>query len=363
MALLQIAEPGQSAAPHEHRLAIGIDLGTTHSLVATVRSGLVEVIGDEAGRALLPSAVWYRADGAPVVGYAALAQRPNDPANVVVSVKRWMGRALEDLLSLGRLPYDFVRPQVIQDSVIAKEPAPAPAPESDSGSPGGALIALHTPAGVRNAIEISADILRSLRDRAEQALGATPDINDVRHRELVGAVITVPAHFDDAQRQATKDAAQLAGLKVLRLLNEPTAAAIAYGLDQAAQGCFVVYDLGGGTFDVSLLTLDDGLFEVKATAGDTHLGGEDFDSRMVTHFVNEFKRKEKLDITNKDESDLVIKKIVNDFIKIDVLINNAGILKNSMFHKMTFENWFDVINTNLISVYNVTNPIINNISL
>jgi molecular chaperone HscA len=227
MALLQIAEPGQSAAPHEHRLAIGIDLGTTHSLVATVRSGLVEVIGDEAGRALLPSAVWYRADGPPVVGYAALAQRPNDPANVVVSVKRWMGRALEDLLSLGRLPYDFVRPQATQDPVIANAPAPA----SDSGSASGALIALHTPAGVRNAIEISADILRSLRDRAEQALGASPDINDVRHRELVGAVITVPAHFDDAQRQATKDAAQLAGLKVLRLLNEPTAAAIAYGLD------------------------------------------------------------------------------------------------------------------------------------
>ena len=276
MALLQIAEPGQSAAPHEHRLAIGIDLGTTHSLVATVRSGLVEVIGDEAGRALLPSAVWYRADGAPVVGYAALAQRPNDPANVVVSVKRWMGRALEDLLSLGRLPYDFVRPQVIQDSVIAN----APAPESDSGSPGGALIALHTPAGVRNAIEISADILRSLRDRAEQALGATPDINDVRHRELVGAVITVPAHFDDAQRQATKDAAQLAGLKVLRLLNEPTAAAIAYGLDQAAQGCFVVYDLGGGTFDVSILRLSRGVFEVLATGGDTALGGDDFDRAL-----------------------------------------------------------------------------------
>jgi len=258
MALLQIAEPGQSSPPHEHRLAIGIDLGTTNSLVATVRSGLPEVILDETGGALLPSAVWYRADSRPAVGAAALEQQSRDPANVVVSVKRWMGRSLTDLDRSGSLPYRFL-------------------PES--------FIALETTAGERNPVQISADILVALRERAEQALGAAPDAFGHRHQEILGAVITVPAHFDDAQRQATKDAARLAGIPVLRLLNEPTAAAIAYGLDQRAQGRFVVYDLGGGTFDVSILQLSRGVFEVLATGGDTALGGDDFDRALFDHLV------------------------------------------------------------------------------
>jgi len=245
MALLQIAEPGQSSAPHEHRLAIGIDLGTTNSLVATVRSGLPEVIVDESGRALLPSAVWYRANHAPMVGEGALAQRITDPRNVVVSVKRWMGRSLSEIDSLADL--------------------------GDSGP--------------RSPVQVSAEILRTLRERAEQALGAAPDSLGIRHQEIMGAVITVPAHFDDAQRQATKDAARLAGIPVLRLLNEPTAAAIAYGLDQQAQGRFVVYDLGGGTFDVSILQLSRGVFEVLSTGGDTALGGDDFDRTLFEHLT------------------------------------------------------------------------------
>jgi molecular chaperone HscA len=245
MALLQIAEPGQSSAPHEHRLAIGIDLGTTNSLVATVRSGLPEVIVDESGRALLPSAVWYRANHAPVVGEGALANRITDPRNVVVSVKRWMGRSLSEIDSLADL--------------------------GDSGP--------------RSPVQVSAEILKTLRERAEQALGAAPDSLGIRHQEIMGAVITVPAHFDDAQRQATKDAARLAGIPVLRLLNEPTAAAIAYGLDQQAQGRFVVYDLGGGTFDVSILQLSRGVFEVMSTGGDTALGGDDFDRTLFEHLT------------------------------------------------------------------------------
>lgn len=245
MALLQIAEPGQSSAPHEHRLAIGIDLGTTNSLVATVRSGLPEVIVDESGRALLPSAVWYRANHPPVVGESALAQRITDPRNVVVSVKRWMGRSLSEIDSLADL--------------------------GDSGP--------------RSPVQVSAEILKTLRERAEQALGAAPDSLGIRHQEIMGAVITVPAHFDDAQRQATKDSARLAGIPVLRLLNEPTAAAIAYGLDQQAQGRFVVYDLGGGTFDVSILQLSRGVFEVLSTGGDTALGGDDFDRTLFEYLT------------------------------------------------------------------------------
>lgn len=245
MALLQIAEPGQSSAPHEHRLAIGIDLGTTNSLVATVRSGLPEVIVDESGRALLPSAVWYRANHPPVVGQGALAQRITDPRNVVVSVKRWMGRSLSEIDSLADL--------------------------GDSGP--------------RSPVQVSAEILKTLRERAEQALGAAPDSLGIRHQEIMGAVITVPAHFDDAQRQATKDSARLAGIPVLRLLNEPTAAAIAYGLDQQAQGRFVVYDLGGGTFDVSILQLSRGVFEVLSTGGDTALGGDDFDRTLFEYLT------------------------------------------------------------------------------
>ncbi|WP_283148358.1 Fe-S protein assembly chaperone HscA [Silvimonas soli] len=243
MALLQIAEPGMSAAPHQHRLAVGIDLGTTNSLVATVRSGSAVCLPDAEGRALLPSVVNYGAEGVITVGHAAQARQNKDPSNTVVSVKRFMGRGLKDIADLAT-PYRFV------------------------DEPG--MLKLQTVAGVKSPVEVSADILRALKNRAEESLGG----------ELVGAVITVPAYFDDAQRQATKDAARLAGLNVLRLLNEPTAAAIAYGLDNGAEGTYVVYDLGGGTFDVSILELTRGVFEVKATSGDSQLGGDDFDHRI-----------------------------------------------------------------------------------
>lgn len=244
MALLQISEPGQSAAPHQHRLAVGIDLGTTHSLVATVRSGMSVVLHDEAGRALLPSVVHYPEHGAPEVGYAALARLSADPQNTIVSVKRFMGRSVHDLADLGHYPYRFV------------------------DAPG--MLQINTIAGVKSPVEVSAEILKVLKARAEKSLGGA----------LTGAVITVPAYFDDAQRQATKDAARLAGLNVLRLLNEPTAAAVAYGLDNRSEGVFVVYDLGGGTFDVSVLRLSRGVFEVLATNGDSALGGDDFDRRI-----------------------------------------------------------------------------------
>ncbi len=244
MALLHIAEPGDSAAPHQHRLAVGIDLGTTNSLVATVRSGLAAVLSDELGRPLLPSVVRYHPDGSTEVGYAAQGEQARDPRNTIVSVKRFMGRGLADIAHRESMPYVF-------------EDAPG-------------MVRLHTAAGVKSPVEVSAEILRTLRHRAEQSLGG----------ELVGAVITVPAYFDDAQRQATKDAAKLAGLNVLRLLNEPTAAAIAYGLDNAAEGIYAVYDLGGGTFDISILRLSRGVFEVMATGGDSALGGDDFDQRI-----------------------------------------------------------------------------------
>lgn len=244
MALFQIAEPGQSAAPHEHKLAIGIDLGTTNSLVATVRSGLAKVINDEHGRPLLPSIVRYFPDGQTEVGYPAQTHQALDPKNTIVSVKRFMGRGLQDIAHRESIPYDFVE--------------------------GEGMVRVKTAAGVKSPVEVSADILRTLRLRAEAALGG----------DLVGAVITVPAYFDDAQRQATKDAARLAGLNVLRLLNEPTAAAIAYGLDNASEGIYAVYDLGGGTFDISILKLSKGVFEVLATGGDSALGGDDFDHRI-----------------------------------------------------------------------------------
>ncbi len=247
MALLQIAEPGESSAPHQHKLAVGIDLGTTNSLVATVRSGLAVVLADELGRSLLPSVVRYTADGAHQVGYDAQAQQSVDPRNTIVSVKRFMGRGLGDIAHRESMPYDFA----------GGEDAPG-------------MVRLRTVGGVKSPVEVSADILRALRERAEAALGG----------QLVGAVITVPAYFDDAQRQATKDAARLAGLSVLRLLNEPTAAAIAYGLDNAAEGVYAVYDLGGGTFDISILNLSKGIFEVLATGGDSALGGDDFDQRI-----------------------------------------------------------------------------------
>ena len=244
MALLQISEPGQSAAPHQHRLAIGIDLGTTNSLVATVRSGMSTVLHDEHGRALLPSVVRYLGEGSTEVGYSAQSQQSRDPQNTIVSVKRFMGRGLQDIADPGHHPYRFV------------------------DAPG--MVQLNTVAGIKSPVEISADILKVLKARAEKSLGG----------ELTGAVITVPAYFDNAQRQATKDAAKLAGLNVLRLLNEPTAAAVAYGLDNGSEGVFVIYGLGGGTFDVSILRLSRGVFEVLATNGDSALGGDDFDRRV-----------------------------------------------------------------------------------
>jgi len=247
MALLQIAEPGRSAAPHQARLAAGIDLGTTNSLVATVRSGRAETLPDEQGRHLLPSVVRFRRDGVDV-GYAAKEAAADDPLNTIASVKRLVGRGLEAVQGLGsRLPYELVAPAGL-------------------GVP-----RLRTRRGDLTPVEVSAEILRALARRAEAALGG----------ELSGVVITVPAYFDDAQRQATKDAARLAGLKVLRLLNEPTAAAVAYGLDKEAEGMHAVYDLGGGTFDISILRLRRGLFEVLATGGDSALGGDDLDRALA----------------------------------------------------------------------------------
>lgn len=253
MALLQIAEPGMSAAPHQHRLAVGIDLGTTNSLVATVRSGMSTVLHDEKGHALLPSVVRYLADGAIEVGYAAQAQQSRDPQNTIVSVKRFMGRGLNDLADQAHIPYRFI------------------------DAPG--MVQIETRAGIKSPVEVSAEILKTLRLRAEKALGG----------ELTGAVITVPAYFDDAQRQATKDAARLAGITVLRLLNEPTAAAVAYGLDNGSEGVYIIYDLGGGTFDVSILRLSKGVFEVLATNGDSALGGDDFDRRIFCWILEQAK--------------------------------------------------------------------------
>ncbi|WP_122586149.1 Fe-S protein assembly chaperone HscA [Pseudomonas viridiflava] len=252
MALLQIAEPGLSPQPHQRRLAVGIDLGTTNSLVAAVRSGLSEPLADAEGQVILPSAVRYHADRVEV-GQSAKVAASQDPFNTVLSVKRLMGRGLTDVKQLGeQLPYRFV--------------------DGESHMP-----FIETVQGPKSPVEVSADILKVLRQRAEEALGG----------DLVGAVITVPAYFDDAQRQATKDAAKLAGLNVLRLLNEPTAAAVAYGLDQKAEGVVAIYDLGGGTFDISILRLTGGVFEVLATGGDTALGGDDFDHAIASWIVAE----------------------------------------------------------------------------
>ena len=249
MALLQIAEPGRAAAPHQHRLAVGIDLGTTNSLVATVRSAVPVVIEDESGRALLPSVVHYAADGTRTVGALAQAQATTDPLNTIASAKRLIGRAPADVAP-GSTPY-------------------AVEPLSDTA------LGVRTCQGLVSPVDVGAQVLKALKERAERALGGA----------LVGAVITVPAYFDDAQRQATKDAAALAGLPVLRLLNEPTAAAVAYGLESAQEGVYVVYDLGGGTFDVSVLRLTRGVFEVMATGGDAQLGGDDFDHRLAAWFA------------------------------------------------------------------------------
>ena len=251
MALLQISEPGQSPNPHGRRIAVGIDLGTTHSLVAAVRNGVPECLPDDQGRVILPSVVRYLDAQRRQIGFDALAQQSNDPGNTIASVKRLMGRGLADVAHAARLPYALI------------------------DAPG--MVRVRTIAGEKTPVEVSAEILATLRFRAEDSFAD----------DIFGAVITVPAYFDDAQRQATKDAAQLAGLNVLRLINEPTAAALAYGLDNAAEGVYAVYDLGGGTFDISILRLSAGVFEVLATGGDSALGGDDYDRALADWVLQE----------------------------------------------------------------------------
>ena len=313
MALLQISEPGESAAPHEHRLAIGIDLGTTNSLVATVRSGMAVVLNDELGRPLLPSIVRYGITGRTEVGFDAQTHQAADPRNTIVSVKRFMGRGLRDIAHIETLPYDFVDAE--------------------------GMVKLRTDQGVKSPVEVSADILRALRERAELALGG----------QLTGAVITVPAYFDDAQRQATKDAARLAGLNVLRLLNEPTAAAIAYGLDNAAEGIYAVYDLGGGTFDISILKLSKGVFQVLATGGDSALGGDDFDHRVFCWIIEQAKlaplshqdarllqmraREAKEYLTSHGEAPIVAKLASGEFVDLKLSTEVFTQITHTLVHK------------------------------
>lgn len=291
MALLQIAEPGQSAAPHQQKLAVGIDLGTTNSLIATVRNGHSDVLLDEQNRPLLPSVVHFGKDEKVIVGYEAAELSTQDPQNTVISVKRLIGRSLADIQQrYPNLPYQFVA--------------------SENGLP---LLATHQ--GVRSPIEISAEILKKLTALGEQRLGG----------DLVGAVITVPAYFDDAQRQSTKDAAKLAGLNVLRLLNEPTAAAIAYGLDSGQEGVIAVYDLGGGTFDISILRLSRGVFEVLATGGDTALGGDDFDLVLADWIIEQS--------AVKPENDSQYRELIE-------LANHVKVeLTNVMEAKIQYRNW------------------------
>ncbi len=245
MALLQISEPGQTPNPHQRRVAVGIDLGTTHSLVASVRHGVAECLPDNKGRVILPSVVRYLEGGGRQIGFEAQQAMAQDPENTIASVKRFMGRSLSDVAGNAKLPYRFVQ---------------------HTG-----MLGLQTVQGEKSPVEVSAEILATLRYRAEDTFGS----------DLYGAVITVPAYFDDAQRQATKDAAKMAGLNVLRLINEPTAAAIAYGLDNASEGVYAIYDLGGGTFDISILRLTKGVFEVLATGGDSALGGDDYDRALA----------------------------------------------------------------------------------
>jgi len=309
MALLQITEPGMSAAPHQHQLVVGIDLGTTNSLVATVRNGIAVVLQDEVGRSLLPSIVRYKAEGGVDVGYAAQGTQATDPRNTIVSAKRFMGRGLKDVSHIESMPYDFLDAE--------------------------GMVRLRTVAGVKSPVEVSAEILKVLRTRAEVSLGG----------ELVGAVITVPAYFDDAQRQATKDAAMLAGLNVLRLLNEPTAAAIAYGLDNSSEGVYAVFDLGGGTFDISILKLSRGVFEVLATNGDAALGGDDFDQRVYCWILDDAKitfpsiedtrrlllkaREAKEMLTSHDEAPIHAKLGTGDQVNLTLKIDTfADITKN-----------------------------------
>lgn len=310
MALLQISEPGQSTAPHEHKFAAGIDLGTTNSLVATVRSGIADTLADESGEHLLPSVVRYAESGDVTVGREALLHATTDPLNTLASIKRLMGRSVSDLATLeGYLPYKFIG----HESNVPR---------------------IDTVAGAVTAMEVSAEILKHLRERAELSLGG----------DLVGVVITVPAYFDDAQRQATKDAATLAGLNVFRLLNEPTAAAVAYGLDQKAEGVTAIYDLGGGTFDISILKLTKGVFEVLSTGGDTALGGDDFDREIAAWLL----KQAKVDADHQDHQ--LMRRVMKEArrvkemlstqeeVQINVLLNDANefkaILTRSQFETL-----------------------------
>jgi molecular chaperone HscA len=268
MALLQIAEPGQSRNPHERRIAIGIDLGTTNSLVASMKNAIPEVLKSDAGHTMLPSVVRYLPGGKTQAGYEALAHAVMDPKNTVISVKRFMGRGLKDITNINNLPYDFI------------------------DSPG--MLKIQTVQGVKSPVEVSAEILARLRQLAE----------DSYSDDIEGAVITVPAYFDDAQRQATKDAAQLAGINVLRLLNEPTAAALAYGLDHGSEGIYAIFDLGGGTFDISILRLSKGVFEVLSTGGDSALGGDDFDHALMQYVLQEAGA---IELAHTDQRSLLLK--------------------------------------------------------
>ena len=303
MALLQIAEPGQSAAPHQQKLAVGIDLGTTNSLIATVRNGHSDILLDEQNRPLLPSVVHFGKDENVIVGYEAAELATQDPQNTVISVKRLIGRSLADIQQrYPNLPYQFVA--------------------SENGLP-----LLATRQGVRSPIEISAEILKKLTALGEQRLGGN----------LVGAVITVPAYFDDAQRQSTKDAAKLAGLNVLRLLNEPTAAAIAYGLDSGQEGVIAVYDLGGGTFDISILRLSRGVFEVLATGGDTALGGDDFDLVLADWIIGQSAIKPENDSQYRELIELAnrLKQALSNSMEVQIHYGNwLGNISREQFNEL-----------------------------
>jgi molecular chaperone HscA len=305
MALLQISEPGQSPNPHERRIAVGIDLGTTHSLVAAVRSGAAECLPDDQGRVILPSVVRYLPENIRQIGFEALKNIAIDPVNTIASVKRLMGRGLKDIAHREKMSYKFV--------------------EADSAT---GMVSLETVGGIKSPVEVSAEILATLRYRAE----------DTFNDDLFGAVITVPAYFDDAQRQATKDAAQLAGINVLRLINEPTAAAIAYGLDNAAEGVYAIYDLGGGTFDISILRLTQGVFEVIATGGDSALGGDDFD-RALADYISE--KTGYLPSTASDKAALLVearrcKEALSTTNKVAVQAVNTTVIANFMLSTEQF---------------------------
>ncbi len=320
MALLQISEPGMSAAPHQHKLAVGIDLGTTNSLVATVSSGLSSVLSDEHGHALLPSVVHYLKDGSVDVGFSAQKQQNLDPHNTILSVKRFMGRGLKDI-DISMSPYHFV------------DTSPTEASKSTANQ----MVQIETRAGIKSPVEISSEILKALKIRAEKSLGG----------ELVGAVITVPAYFDDAQRQATKDAARLAGINVLRLLNEPTAAAVAYGLDNASEGVYVIYDLGGGTFDISILKLSKGIFEVLATNGDSALGGDDFDQRIFCWILES----SKLSPRNAHDTRLLLSKAreAKEWLTEHAEANISCLLRDGEFVNLTLStDQFITLTANLV---------------